>query len=254
LTKRLLTFFERVDPSTLASTRHFWLLNIRGNLDGDQNEEYGDSEEEWRAHPRFPNCWTDEEIDESIEQDERRLRAQVHFIADLGLVARKAKQAEATAACITPMLTGKFYASPAPTGRAKCQHCHGKIAKGSVRVSEHHLTRHYSSRGSWTARQSENHHHAICFLLDIDAIDANSVSFTKEAMLDGIGDSELSILRDEIVTKNKYWDNNKEWNHILSGAVSLHYKNPGRDDSARVVTTGIRKQGIIAMISESKTH
>jgi hypothetical protein len=260
LAKRLLTFFERVAPESLASMDSYEILNYRCNLDGDKTEEY-------KIHMRetHDECLRRHEAEDEANGwpswAQRQLKyslSTVSFIADLSLRDKRAKQASEQRAAekLRNLVSGKFYASPSPTGRATCRSCGEKIAQKTVRVTEHDLERFYNRSGGWTPRQSERQHHAICFLVDSseDLDDAKPVIFGKDAEVTDMDDSSLSMLRDAIMEANGRWAKDKDWNQMLRGAVSLRYRADaimfGHDDPDNIRTTVTHNAGSMMVTSE----
>jgi hypothetical protein len=119
-------------------------------------------------------------------------------------------------------LTGRFFAAPAPTGRATCRYCREKIAKGCVRVTEQCFERFYAgNRGSWTPRKNKLQFHAGCFLCREGIKDVDGAKDVTPSDLDG--EEAYSLLHNAIMKTNQEWEDDAEWNQFLSAAVSLEY-------------------------------
>ena len=80
LTQRLLAFFERVSPERVAAMSHWELLNVRGYLEPDKNEEYQEEKRKDEARRREEKDITRREW---FEKETQRMRRNLRFTADL---------------------------------------------------------------------------------------------------------------------------------------------------------------------------
>jgi len=266
LEKRLLTFFRRMDPHALKKMTRWEALHIRCYLDGDVNEE-GPSEEkraEWgilqdkEYVEDLPGAFIYKDVAKKYLESEKRdlkKRALRSFVADLEY--HKAKIAKEEETCYKHRryfeVMGAFYAAPAKTGRARCQICHEKIAKDTIRVSKHVLTK-FRNRGiysrSWYVRNSEIHFHATCFVHGSNG-DTHSLEQMPEE-----DPGFLSALEDELVRKNRLYEKDKEYQRMLLGPVVLSY--PGNTlvfgrENPHVVPEVVSVQGFTSATAKVPT-
>lgn len=254
LQERLFTFFRRVDPENVKQMGYWELINIRHNLDGEPNPDSPVDEKERRILGRQRDKEAHNE-----NRDHPRWKAQ--FVADLTSldVTRATKEQEKEALRKYELVAmGKFFAAPSPTSRASCRECGEKILKGSVRVSEHVLTKFYSRSKVWSVRQSEHHRHAICFLGDNEHLDETGedekTKFSREATLDDLTEKDMRRLRDTIMKCNEEREKDAEWNQMTSGPVMLSFPANGIrfgfHDPSTVRYTAIVRDGMILAKAE----
>ena len=215
LEKRLLTFFRRLDPEKVQAMGFWELVNIKDNLDGDGEPTEDDRAEYGEADDRKSGLSAD---DMNMILGDRRYPSFIADPPDLRELYERMARQEAY-----DSLTGRFFAAPAPTGRATCRYCHEKIAKGCVRVTEQCFERFYNKggRGSWTPRKKILHFHAGCFLYREGIKDVDVAKDVTPSDLHG--EEAYSLLRDAIMKTNKEWEDDAEWNQFLSAAVFLEY-------------------------------
>lgn len=274
LQERLFTFFRRVDPENVKQMGYWELINIRDNLDDagkpDNNPDSPPVDEKERR--RFGRQ-RDKENGNENRVDDLLPRWKAHFVADLTSLddTRATNMQEGEALRKYELVAmGKFFAVPSPTSRATCRECGDKILKGTVRVSEHVLTKFYSSCKVWSVRQSEHHRHAICFLNDNNEQHCDDdettgeedddkkmkTNFSREATLDDLTQKDTRRLRDTIMKCNEHWEKDKEWNHMMSGPVMLRFPANGikfgfdHDQPSTIRSTAIVEDGMILCKAE----
>lgn len=236
LETRLLSFYRRVDPKRLFQMNHREVMHITRDIDWDISKN--DS-------PITPGFETTKKLAKQTFNS---------VVADLDLLETDEEIIKAQDAMDS--VFGAFFASAAPTGRVTCHCCRDKITKGSMRVSEHVLTKWFKGNtGSWSPRQTIHHYHAYCFMkmhcdskvnlpskeLTVSQLDQNSAIRTR--------------LRDVIITKNIAMEKNKEYRQIRQGQIRLTY--PGSRytfgfefDPRSIETTIERKAGVIHTTSK----
>ncbi|KAJ1481986.1 hypothetical protein T484DRAFT_1953072 [Baffinella frigidus] len=149
------------------------------------------------------------------------------------------------------LVAGKFYASPAPSGRSKCTSCREVIPKGALRVSEHYLLTEGGPGGRMHARAS--HMHAVCYCAYHHAAPSD-VAWSKDmaygsGLLAATGE-DLAPLRDALMFDNAEAMKDRKWKKQQFAPVVLehpadtvtfdddHFGNYGAEHSTLLDTVG----------------
>ncbi|OEU10878.1 hypothetical protein FRACYDRAFT_246752 [Fragilariopsis cylindrus CCMP1102] len=248
LENKVMSFFQCVDPNKPSKLNYREVINIR-----DPSYVYSDE-------------LTKKKDAVALEHEKKELKKMKKYafnsvVADFDLLKANGEISRAEDGYSS--ISGAFFAAPASTGKAKCRICGDKISNGSIRVSEHVLTKWYTGNpGSWSPRQTIHHFHACCFIdthcdsitsdNDSDELPTQDPSLSKDLTRSQLEENSFirTRLRDTIVTKNKAMEKDQEYNQIRQGQITLSY--PGdlitfefERDPRSIHTTLERNIGII---------